>query len=86
MQLHGEADLVPGSDLHGLLQHDGRLLPVRVLAQGADADLLVQVDVVPEGNGGYSAGRCSPHLRKGDCGLRRYAWYQRLGGGGRVRV
>lgn len=50
VDLHGETDPVRRSHLQGLLQHRSRLLPVRVLAQGADADFLVQVDVVPEGN------------------------------------
>lgn len=50
VKLHSEVDPVSGSYLQGLLQHNGGLLPVRVLAQGADTDLLVQVDVIPEGD------------------------------------
>lgn len=78
VKLHSEVDPVSGSDLHRLLQHHGRLLPVRVLAEGADADLLVQVDVVPEGNRGYSACRCSLDLGNRDYGLRRYDTNTRL--------
>ena len=58
VKLHGEADPVTSSHLQGLLQHNSRLLPVRVLAEGADTDVLVQIDVVPEGNCSYSACRC----------------------------
>lgn len=58
VKLHSEADPVTSVYLQGLLQHNSRLLPVRVLAEGADADVLVQIDVVPEGNCSYSACRC----------------------------
>lgn len=71
MKLHSEADPVSGLYLQGLLQHSGRLLPVRVLAEGADADLLVQVDVVPEGNCSYSACRRRLDLGNRDYGLTR---------------
>lgn len=63
MELHGQTEPFPGSYLQGLLQHGSRLLPVRVLTEGAHADLLVQVDVVPEGNCSYSACRRSLDLR-----------------------
>lgn len=62
VKLHSEADPVTSLYLQGLLQHNSRLLPVRVLAEGADADVLVQIDVVPEGNCSYSASRCRPDL------------------------
>ena len=55
VELHGEADPVSSSHLKGFLQNDGSLHPVGVLAEGADADLLVQVDPIPEGNCCYSA-------------------------------
>lgn len=48
VDLHVQADPVSSSHLQGLLQHRRRLLPVRVVAQGADAVFRVQVDVVPE--------------------------------------
>lgn len=71
MELHREKDPVSSQDFEGLLQHSSCLPPVGVLAEGADADLLVQVDVVPEGNGSYSACSCGLdlgiktwHLRK----------------------
>lgn len=70
MELHRQTEPFPGSYLQGLLQHGSRLLPVRVLAEGADADLLVQVDVVPEGNCSYSACRCSLDLRVHETGQR----------------
>lgn len=50
VELHGETDPVPDSYLQGLLQNNGCLLPVRSPVEGAHADLLVQVDVIPEGN------------------------------------
>lgn len=62
VKLHGQSEPVPGSYLQRLLQHGGRLLPVGVLTEGAHADLLVQVDVVPEGNRSYSASRCGLDL------------------------
>ena len=69
MKLHSQKDPVSSLYLQGLLQHSGRLLPVRVLAQGADADLLVQVDLVPEGNCCYSARGCSLDLDNMDQGV-----------------
>lgn len=62
VKLYSKTDPVSSSYLQGLLQHDGRLLPVRVLAEGADTDVLVQADVVPEGNCSYSSCRCSLDL------------------------
>lgn len=52
VELHGEAEPVSGSDLQRLLQHYSCLLPVSVRAQGADADLFIQVDLVPKRNSG----------------------------------
>lgn len=62
VKLHGEADPLSCSYLQRLLQNDGGLLPVSSLAEGAHADLFVQVDVIPEGNCSYSACRCSLDL------------------------
>lgn len=64
VKLHRQTQPLPRPDLQRLLQHGGRLLPVGVLTQGADADLLVQVDVVPEGNRGYPARRRSLDLAR----------------------
>lgn len=63
MKPHGQTQPFPGSYLQRLLQHGSRLLPVRVLTESAHVDLLVQVDIVPEGNRSYSACRCSLDLR-----------------------
>lgn len=71
MNLDSHVDPVSGPDLQGLLQHHGRLPPVRVLAQGADADVPVQVDVVPEGDrsdsaSGRSLNLCNRHFMRPD--------------------
>lgn len=50
VKFHCEADPVSDSDLQGLLQHNCCLPPVCVLAESADTDVLVQVDLVPKGN------------------------------------
>lgn len=55
MKLHVKADPVSSLDLERLWEDHSGLLPVRVLAKRADADLLIQIDVIPKGNGGYSA-------------------------------
>lgn len=55
MKLHIKADPVSRLDLERLREDHSRLLPVRVPAQRADADLLIQIDLIPEGNGRYSA-------------------------------
>lgn len=63
VELHVQAHPVSGSHLQGLLQHRRRLLPVRVVAQGADADFRVQVDVVPERDRRDSACVCGLDLK-----------------------
>lgn len=62
IELHSESHPVSSSYLQGLLQNHGRLLPVRPLAKGADADVLVEEDVVPEWNCSYSSCRCGLDL------------------------
>lgn len=54
VKLHSKTDPVSSLNPEGLLQNNSCLLPVRVPAEGAHADFLVQVDLVPEGN------RCNP--------------------------
>lgn len=72
VKLHCEADPISGLDLQGLLQHSSCLLPVGVLTEGADTDVLVQVDLVPKGNSSYSACRRSLDLGNIDYCLIRY--------------
>lgn len=50
-----EADPLSSADRQWLLEDHRRLLPVRVLTEGADALLGVQMDLVPEGNGSHLA-------------------------------
>ena len=72
VKLHSQMDPVSSLYLQGLLQHNSCLLPVRVLAECADTDILVQVDLVPEGNCSDSACRCGLDLENRDQGL---IWY-----------
>lgn len=67
VELHLQTDPVPRSHLQRLLQHRRRLLPVGVVAESADADFRVQVDVVPERNGCYSPCMCGLDLQERDC-------------------
>lgn len=66
VDLHVQADPVSSSHLQGLLQHRRRLLPVRVVAQGADAVFRVQVDVVPERDRRDSPCMCGLDLEERD--------------------
>lgn len=66
VDLHVQADPVSSSHLQGLLQHRRRLLPVRVVAQGADAVFRVQVDVVPERDRRDSPCMCGLNLEEKD--------------------
>lgn len=69
VDLHVQADPVSSSHLQGLLQHRRRLLPVRVVAQGADAVFRVQVDVVPERDRRDSPCMCGLDLEEREISL-----------------
>ncbi|PWA30751.1 hypothetical protein CCH79_00009205 [Gambusia affinis] len=57
-----QTDPVSRLDLQGILQNGSGLLPVGVPAESADADIRVQLDLVPEGNGSNPASRGGLHL------------------------